>query len=670
MKYRSITLVFVLSILAACGQDPEPKEDPVIIILDDNNKTNNQTANNQQMESPWVSAENLPDRCIENAAPWDGKQQLFRNRTSNSIFETINVRGVRLSTVDFNHDGYPDLIARRGGAFEDDWSDETTRGFWLLQNQGDGTFEDVTESSGVIARRDDQAKGRPAEVVAWGDVDNDGDLDVVTAFSNKAPLINAAAEVMLNHGDGTFSLGPLAETDFRRPNQIVTTGGLALSDVNRDGNLDLWVGHGGPAQDHLYLGNGKGQFKRITDEAGLVTEEWANVEATNAGGGHTNSWGVNACDLNDDGTPDLLSASYNRAPNHLWLGTIGDNGQPSYANHSVASNYAFDGNQDWSDNLSAQCYCKIDPMGAECMNVPAPTNINCPTDPSNLRWHHPNDRNPWRLGGNTGTTVCADLNNDGLLDLLTTEIVHSDVGGSSDASQLMYNMGEAIFNRVDNTESGLIKTRTNPNSFDDGDITGAALDIDNDGRLDIYIGSTTYDQNRGWLYHQKTNGTFESVLPLLGIDHKSSHGIALADFDRDGDVDVIVGHARGRCNTGNHCYEKDHVRYFENVYAAQKGNWLQIQLAGDLGTNASAIGAKITVEAGNLKLTQEVGGGHGHYGIQHDLVQHFGLGDACEAKITIRWPNKALTTQTLTLKAGYRYRIVQGAPAQVAKSDL
>jgi hypothetical protein len=61
--------------------------------------------------------------------------------------------------------------------------------------------------------------------------------------------------------------------------------------------------------------------------------------------------------------------------------------------------------------------------------------------------------------------------------------------------------------------------------------------------------------------------------------------------------------------------------------------------------------------------TQEVGGGHGHYGIQHDLTLHFGLGSACEAQVKIRWPDKALSTQELTLRSGYRYRVVQGEPA-------
>jgi hypothetical protein len=48
------------------------------------------------------------------------------------------------------------------------------------------------------------------------------------------------------------------------------------------------------------------------------------------------------------------------------------------------------------------------------------------------------------------------------------------------------------------------------------------------------------------------------------------------------------------------------------------------------------------------------------HGAQDDLVQHFGLGTACEADVTIRWPDASLSTQTFHLVAGHRYRVVQG----------
>jgi hypothetical protein len=74
----------------------------------------------------------------------------------------------------------------------------------------------------------------------------------------------------------------------------------------------------------------------------------------------------------------------------------------------------------------------------------------------------------------------------------------------------------------------------------------------------------------------------------------------------------------------------------------------------------------VTVKAGDVTQTQEVGGGHGQNGIQDDLSLHFGLGAACEAEVTIRWPDAELATQSFKLPSGYRFTVTQGeAPKAV-----
>jgi hypothetical protein len=69
------------------------------------------------------------------------------------------------------------------------------------------------------------------------------------------------------------------------------------------------------------------------------------------------------------------------------------------------------------------------------------------------------------------------------------------------------------------------------------------------------------------------------------------------------------------------------------------------------------------VVAGGVTQVQEVGGGYGHLAIQHELVQHFGLGPACEVdKLEVRWPDAAGTKEVFTaVQANYVVRIVQGA---------
>lgn len=662
-QFLLLGLFCALALPACGGEEQEKEKDPPVIVIDDNNTLP------PPEPGDWVDVpEALAGACVDAPAPWAAGSKAFEDKTQRAGFEALGAVGTRISVVDFDQDGYPDLVARRPGFHEDDWAEDGARAFWLLRNKGDGSFEDVTKSSGIVARRDnDTTKGRPAETIVWGDFNRDGFPDAVTSFGH-GTLSPESSEIMINNGNGTFSFGP-GTSKFYRPNDTRNTAGLALVDLNRDGLLDLFEGNGSASQDMLYMGRGVASFGIQTQEAGLITEEWNNVDTLNQAKAHTNTWGVTACDLNNDGVSELLSASYGRAPNHLWLGALtGD--KVSFTNHSIASGYAFDDEQNWQDNESARCHCKINPDDPDCAGVPEPAFIGCEEQSDAFRWGHANDRQAFRLGGNTGTTFCADLNNDGFLDLFDLQIVHFDVGSSSDPSGVLYNNGDATFTRPGNEATGLTKDHGGSVAWDDGDITGGALDFDNDGRLDVYVGSTDYGGTRGHLYHQNAQSTFDEVAPGDGIDHTSSHGLAVADFDQDGDQDVVVGHSRNRCSSGDHCYPGAHLRFFENTKGAESGNWVQLKLVGGSKTNLMALGAQVTIKAAGRTLVQEVDGGHGHYGIQHSNLLHFGLGEACEAEVTIRWPDATLTTQTISLAAGYTYRVEQGKTPQVKFGKL
>jgi hypothetical protein len=96
----------------------------------------------------------------------------------------------------------------------------------------------------------------------------------------------------------------------------------------------------------------------------------------------------------------------------------------------------------------------------------------------------------------------------------------------------------------------------------------------------------------------------------------------------------------------------------------QDGNWVALKLEGKgsgSGTsNTQAIGARIEVETSSGLQVFTVDGGHGHYGIQHDSEVHIGLGTACEAKITVRWPNTERQAQSFEVQSGYRYGVKEG----------
>jgi hypothetical protein len=609
------------------------------------------------------------------------------------------VTGTRISTVDYDGDGYSDLIVRHAndkpGGLGDrpdccldascvDGEHCQARRIFLMRNNGNRGFEDATISSGFAANRTetDATLGRPGQTVAFGDVDNDGDLDVYTGRTDSTTLIQTeTSELLINNGDGTFSLGPV-ENPFRL-GQRDSPGGASFVDYDRNGVLDLWVAEGSygstPLSDRLYWGDGTGLFTDVSSGVGISSKSWSNIDDLNNAEAHTNGWSALACDLNNDGNPELLASSYGRSPNKLWQAT-GPDGAWQYVNRSIDSGYAFDHRVDWTDNESARCHCKLNPSAQDCAGVPAPMFIGCNTQADAFRWNHATDRNAFRLGGNSGSSICADINNDGNMDLLTTEIVHWDVGSSSDPSELLFNTGEADvrFERPGNEVTGLA-VQHEIVSWNDGDISGAVFDFDNDGWPDVYIGRSEYPGAKGLLFHQTAPGAFVAVPFVDGINQNRSHGIAVADFDRDGDLDVIVGHSSSRCPSlgrFSDCYPTKQVRMFENI-TGQDGNWLQIRLSGPdpasglAGSNRSAVGARVTVTDENgVSQTQEVGGGHGHYGAQHDLALHFGLGTACRADVTVRWPDGALTTETAELVAGYRFEWTQfEEPTAILKEE-
>jgi hypothetical protein len=199
----------------------------------------------------------------------------FRHDYPGTAFSLAGLYGGGVAAGDYDGDGWVDLYAVRG----------TVGPNLLFHNQGDGTFAEVATTAGV-------ALARPFSVgPAFADFDGDGWLDLLVLG------VDGAAPVLFrNRGDGSFE--DVTATSGLRVTR--DTYSAAFGDFDRDGDLDLVLGHWLAAGDTevFWRNNGDGTFTDITAEVGVAGPAGPSWVFT-----------PNFADINNDGWPDLLMAA-------------------------------------------------------------------------------------------------------------------------------------------------------------------------------------------------------------------------------------------------------------------------------------------------------------------------------------------------------------------------
>ncbi len=162
-------------------------------------------------------------------------------------------------------------------------------------------------------------------------------------------------------------------------------------------------------------------------------------------------------------------------------------------------------------------------------------------------------------------------------------------------------------------------------------------DWNNDGYEDLLMGAggPYYQQAEPFLFYENNgDDTFDLITPfeMLGLWGKG-HGSAFADFDRDGFLDVATNN--GGAAPGD---------IWPSLVLRNKGNenhWLQVNLRAEKAeTNATAVGARVTVHADGMVQTKELQAG-GQFGATNSFTLHFGLAQAKKVdRIVVRWPNR------------------------------
>lgn len=529
------------------------------------------------------------------------------------------VSAKRVLWADLDGDRFPDCVL-------------DNRRFFLNRPGGKPpgrVFVEYTRASG-INEWPGHSEPRYADVLQAADVDNDGDVDLFSGrycdFQRPRVVDGAVVldergravlavpdheqrnEILLNDGAGRFRV----LEDALAPNPPATAVTALFLDADRDGLLDLMVGnwYRRYGQDYecypslVYRGIGGGRFSEVSAWMG-----WARASTPGLRTSHRPVYGLSHADFNNDGEQDVFVAAYGRQ----WNLLLKNYGRFQFGD--IADVVGFDG-----DTIRHGKYA-----------------------PEIKARHGREDEPPYRANGNTFDVACADYDNDGDIDVFVAEIAHAWAGESSDRSCLLVNLGPEAGYRFERRHDLGIDRHHDGERWNEGDLYAAWIDFDNDGLQDLLISSGDYPDGQFLrLYQQQGDHRFVEVTDKAGFAWEGSGCLSLADYDRDGDVDVLVTRNNTRLPASRRTALPPRVALFRNN-VGNKNHFLTIRLIGRGagGANRSAIGARVIVRTGDVVQTREVYGGLGHTSHRNEFPLTFGLGSHDRVdSIEVHWPNR------------------------------
>jgi hypothetical protein len=497
--------------------------------------------------------------------------------------------------LDYNNDGRPDLFFVNGGRLPG-FQGAGPFELALYRNKGDGTFEDVTRQAGLEVH-DLYGMG-----VAVADYDGDGYEDLYVTGYGPNHLFH-------NNGDGTF-------TDVTKKAGVGDphfSTSAAWFDYDRDGRLDLYVGnycHWTPATNKVCHGN-LGAYICPPDhykgDSGTLYHNNGDgtfTDVTKKAGVYSSvgkNLGVLVWDADGDGWPDLVVAD-DLEPNLLFR----NNHDGTFTERGVEAGIAYS-----------------------------------------------NQGKP-RAGMGVDT---ADTTNTGRESVLVGNNTQEGLG------QFLSD-GQGHFTDVAD-QTGLYEASLPFLTF------GVAfVDYDGDGFKDIIAANGHVNQKsemtgyamRMLAFHNDGKGQFREVGSELGpafTEKRVWRGLAVGDFDGDGDPDLLLSTCGGkpallRNDGGN------------------RNHWLQVKTIG-AGQNREGIGTKVTVTANGMRQIGWIRSG-ASYCSQSELTAFFGLGSAAQVdQVELQFPDGTRqvvqgvkANQQIVVREG-KGLVAQGPPGAAAK---
>ena len=419
----------------------------------------------------------------------------------------------------------------------------------------------------------------------WVDIDNDGWVDLCESgmvwknnagksFTQVTRAGDAGAVAADFDSDGFvdfFSWSPfrilrnVAGKEFAEVPLPEIPGGVSRGACLGDFNGDGLV--------DIYVGGYEVWSTQTTYADWLLVNDGGKGVKLGFNDGRYRARGVTACDFDRDGDLDIYVSNYRLQPNVLWLNDgVGVLKDVAGQYNAVATSPGFE-------------------------------------------------------GGHAIGAAWGDFDNDGHIDLFAGNFAHVDNRGDQPKSRFLRNLGPEKGHKFDDLGTcGVF--------YQESYASPAAGDYDNDGDMDLFFttvyGTASFGRpNNAVLFRNDGNFTFTDVTAAAGVAGlPPTYGAAWADYDNDGDLDLISA-----------------GKLFENQ--GNENRWLKVKLLGDGDkVNSSAIGAQVRIKLGDRTLTRQVEAGTGE-GNQNDLTLHFGLGKhKTPVNLEVFWPNGS--TQTVT----------------------